>query len=203
MTRIETTRLLLRLPVPGDHQVWAATRRESAEFLQPWEPGWSPDQLSRQTFEEKVDWARDVSESGTALPLVLIRREDDRLLGEITLDHIRRGPYQSASVGFWIGKMYQRNGYMFEALEALKQHAFETLDISRLEATCLIENVACRALLIKYQTLPTKASLEVQCKSRVGGAITKCSRCSVAIEFSGPPCQSRRLNGFSAARQAR
>ncbi len=37
------------------------------------------------------------------MPLFLIRREDEVLLGAITLDNIRRGPAQAGTLGYWIG----------------------------------------------------------------------------------------------------
>jgi ribosomal-protein-alanine N-acetyltransferase len=68
-------------------------------------------------------------------------------LGAITLDHIRRGPAQAGTTGYWIGKKYARSGYMREAIEAVVHHAFVSLDLSRIEAGCLPENGPSRALL--------------------------------------------------------
>jgi ribosomal-protein-alanine N-acetyltransferase len=90
-----------------------------------------------------------VRKQGTALPLFLIRRSDEQLLGAITLDNIRRGPALSGTVGYWIGQPFARHGYMREALRAVVHHAFTQLDISRIEAACLPENAASRAVLEK------------------------------------------------------
>ena len=68
-------------------------------------------------------------------------------MGAITLDNIRRGPSQSAQVGYWIGPEFARQGFMREALTAVVHHAFGMLDISRIEAACLPENAASRGLL--------------------------------------------------------
>jgi ribosomal-protein-alanine N-acetyltransferase len=144
---IETSRLTLRLPEMGDHIPWAQLRRQGERFLRDWEPSWSPDHFSRKAFRNRVYWAWRAREEGRALALFLVRRDDARLLGAITLDNIRRGPSQSAQVGYWIGADHVRQGYMTEALEALVAHAFGTLDLSRIEAACLPENVASRALL--------------------------------------------------------
>ena len=83
------------------------------------------------------------------MPLFLIRREDARLLGAITLDNIRRGPAQAGTIGYWIGSEYAREGYMREALVAVVHYAFEVLDLSRLESACLADNAASRGLLEK------------------------------------------------------
>ena len=124
---IDTERLYLRAPVQTDYRQWSELRYASKEFLTPWEPTWSPDHLSRKAF----------------------RREDDKLVGAITLDNIRHGPAQTGTMGYWIGHPYARHGYMTEALRAMVHYAFSTMDLSRVESACLPENVASRGVLEK------------------------------------------------------
>ncbi len=147
--RIETERLTLRQPMLNDFRNWSGLRRQSEEFLTPWEPVWSGDHLSRKGFANRVYWAQRSISNGAAVPLFLIRREDEQLLGAITLDTIRRGPAQAGSLGYWIGLPHARQGYMREAIEGMVHYAFERLDLSRVEAACLPENTASRALLEK------------------------------------------------------
>ncbi len=145
--RIETERLTLRAPTHADFTPWMSLRLSSVDFLKPWEPTWSHDHLSRRGFTNRVYWANRSIAAGTALPLFLIRREDQVLLGAVTLDNIRRGPAQTGTLGYWIGQPFARQGYMAEAIAALRHHSFAHLDLSRLEAACLPENVASRRLL--------------------------------------------------------
>lgn len=146
---VATERLLMRLPEHADYRAWANLREESAEFLIPWEPAWSADHLTRRAFTARVQWAARVHGQGSAMPLFLIRQSDAALLGAITLDHIRRGPSQSGTIGYWIGQPYARQGYMREAIQGLVHHAFTVLDLSRIEAACLHENAASRGVLEK------------------------------------------------------
>lgn len=145
--RLETERMTLRPPIHGDFRQWAALREKSAEFLQPWEPVWAADHLTRKSFTNRVYWAQRSISNGTAVPLFLVRREDEEILGAITLDHIRRGPAQSATTGYWVGEPHARQGYMREAIEAVVHYSFTTLDLSRIEAGCLPENTPSRGLL--------------------------------------------------------
>ncbi|UXU74029.1 MULTISPECIES: GNAT family N-acetyltransferase [unclassified Paracoccus (in: a-proteobacteria)] len=145
---LETERMVLRLPAHADFAQWVALRVESREFLTPWEPVWAADHLSRRSFTNRVYWAQRARRNATALPLFLMRR-DGVLLGAITLDNIRRGPAQSATIGYWIGRPHARQGYMREAIAALVQHAFGPLDLSRIEAACLPENTPSRGVLEK------------------------------------------------------
>jgi len=146
---IATERLLLRLPEHADYRGWADLREKSTAFLIPWEPAWSADHLTRRAFTARVQWAARVQAQGSALPLFLIRRSDAALLGAITLDHIRRGPSQAGTIGYWIGEAYARQGYMREAIKGLVHHAFTVMDLSRIEAACLPENTASRGVLEK------------------------------------------------------
>ncbi|WP_371037243.1 MULTISPECIES: GNAT family N-acetyltransferase [unclassified Rhodosalinus] len=145
--RLETERLTLRPPQHADFRNWTTLRRNSEAFLAPWEPAWATDHLSRKAFTNRVYWASRAVSGGTGVPLFMIRRDDQVLVGAITLDNIRRGPSQSGTLGYWTGAPYARQGYMREAIDAVVHHAFDRLDLSRIEAACLPENVASRGLL--------------------------------------------------------
>ena len=147
--RSETERLTLRPPIHADFRAWAALRRASNDYLRPWEPTWAEDHLTRKAFTNRVYWAQRSVSSGNAMPLFLIRRSDQNLVGAITLDNIRRGPAQSGTLGYWTGEPFARQGYMREAIEATVHQAFTRLDLSRIEAACLPENQASRGLLEK------------------------------------------------------
>ncbi|MEP5730627.1 MAG: GNAT family protein [Sulfitobacter sp.] len=145
--RIETERMTLRPPIHSDFRDWTSLRVKSKKFLTPWEPVWAEDHLSRKAFSNRIYWAQRSINNGTAMPLFLIRRQDNALLGAITLDNIRRGPAQSGTLGYWTGETFTRQGYMREAIHSVVHQAFTRLDLSRIEAACLPENKASRALL--------------------------------------------------------
>ena len=146
---IETERLTLRPPTHSDFRAWTALREASADHLIPWEPSWAEDHLSRKAFTNRVYWAQRSITAGTAMPLFLINRHDEGLVGAITLDNIRRGPAQAGTLGYWTGAAYARQGFMREAILAVVHHSFARLDLSRIEAACLPENAASRGLLEK------------------------------------------------------
>ena len=145
--RIETDRLTLRPPQHSDYRAWSGLRAASSDFLTPWEPAWGPDHLTRKAFTNRVYWVQRSISGGTAVPLFMIRRDTDGLVGAITLDNIQRGPSQSGTLGYWTGEAYARQGYMREAIEAVVHHAFHQLDLSRVVAGCLADNTASRGVL--------------------------------------------------------
>ena len=145
--QLETERMTLRPPAHADFRAWAALRQDSRDFLTQWEPTWAREHLTRKAFTNRVYWAQRSIANQTAVPLFLVRRSDDMLLGAITLDNIRRGPAQAGTTGYWIGQSFARQGFMKEAIDAVVHYAFRTLDLSRIEAGCLPENTPSRRLL--------------------------------------------------------
>lgn len=146
---VQTDRITLRLPEIADFDEWMNLRRDSAEFLEPWEPVRDGAYLTRRSFQNRVVWAKRMAKDRRALSMLIFNNDDSRLVGGITLDNIQGGVSKSCTVGYWMGENFTRQGYMAEALNASVQHAFVVLDISRIQAGCLPENVPSRALLEK------------------------------------------------------
>ncbi len=144
---LRTERLELRIPQPDDFAEWARLRRGSEAFLQPWEPAWPRDHLSNRAFRRRVRWARVEAEGSRAFSFLIFARKPLQMVGGITLSNIRRGPSQCGTLGYWVGQDHARHGYMTEATEAVVEYAFDELRLTRLEAACLEENAASRALL--------------------------------------------------------
>jgi ribosomal-protein-alanine N-acetyltransferase len=147
--RVEGEGVRLRPPRAADYAEWRELRAQSRAFLQPWEPTWPADDLSRAAFRRRLmAYARD-REIGVAYPFFVFRASDDALTGGITLSNIRRGVAQMGSVGYWCGKPFTRQGLTLAAVQALCEFAFRTLGLHRLEAACIPDNQPSRDLLGK------------------------------------------------------
>jgi ribosomal-protein-alanine N-acetyltransferase len=141
--------VLLRPPRAGDHEAWAALRLESRAYLQPWEPTWPEDDLTRQAYRARLAaYAREL-ELGEAFPFFMFRRDDGALIGGVRLFHIRRGVAQCGVMGYWIGQPHARQGYMQDGVRAAVAFSFGELALHRLEAACMPENRASAAVLLK------------------------------------------------------
>jgi len=147
--RLKHGRVLLRPARQSDWRDWASLREESRGFLVPWEPSWSGDALSRAAFRRRLRSHEAEWQRGTGYSFLLFREDDDKLLGGVTLSNVRRGVAQSASLGYWVGERFARQGYMTEGLHAILDFAFERLALHRIEAACLPANRASQALLRK------------------------------------------------------
>jgi ribosomal-protein-alanine N-acetyltransferase len=151
MVRLENERVHLRRPMVADWSAWAELRAASSGFLKPWEPSWTIDALSRAAFRRRLqryaaDWRCDEGYS-----FVIVRNEDGKLLGGIGLSNLRRGVAETASVGYWIGLPFARQGYMAGALGLMLDYGFDRLSLHRIEAACLPSNQPSRNLLAKMR----------------------------------------------------
>ena len=147
--RLEGVAVRLRPHRAGDFAEWAAVREASRDFLQPWEPTWPADDLTRSAYRRRLGaYAQDM-ERGAAYPFLVFRRGDNALMGGVTLSNIRRGVAQMGSVGYWIGQAFTRRGYTVDAVNAVTAFAFERLRLHRVEAACIPTNEASQGVLAK------------------------------------------------------
>jgi ribosomal-protein-alanine N-acetyltransferase len=147
--RLEGEKLYLRPPRADDWEAWAAVRGASQMFLRPWEPTWPQDALTYRAFMRRLrrqswEWRHD-----EGYTLLGIRHEDDQIVCGIALTNVRRGVAQTATVGYWVGEPFARQGYTLEALLLMAQFSFGSLGLHRIEAACLPSNDASRGLLAK------------------------------------------------------
>lgn len=146
---IRGQRVYLRYPRPVDYAAWAKLREESREFLVPWEPLWSSDELSRGAFRRRLRRYQHDARQDMAYAFFVLRGEDDALMGGCTLSNVRRGVVQCCALGYWIGERFARQGYTLDAVRALVPFIFGTLGLHRIEAACLPENLPSRNLLAR------------------------------------------------------
>jgi [ribosomal protein S5]-alanine N-acetyltransferase len=72
----------------------------------------------------------------------------DSLIGKIQLSNIVHGVFKSAFVGYSIDERHQGKGYMKEALSLMLDYAFEDLELHRIEASTLVDNIRSQKVLI-------------------------------------------------------
>ena len=142
-------RVELRWPRLQDHAAWARLRAASRAHLTPWEPAWPRDALTLDGFERRLRAHRRDVRDGCGYMFLVFRRDDGELLGGVSLSQVRRGAGASAEIGYWLGQAHGGMGYMTEAVQAVLAHAFDSLQLRRIEAACLPSNTRSKALLLR------------------------------------------------------
>jgi len=146
---IEGEGVTLRVPVLADYAEWAHLRELSREFLTPWEPVWPVDDLTRGAFRRRIQRYVEDQNNDLSYSFFVFRKEDDVMVGGLTIANIRRGVAQAGSLGYWMGEPFVRRGHMTDAVRAVAPFAFGALALHRLEAACIPNNTASSRLLVK------------------------------------------------------
>lgn len=128
---------LLRLS-PLDEVEFIAAARRSRALHAPWvAPASTP-----AKFRAYVARMSEPAQNAFAVR----RRDNNALIGIITISNVVMGPFRSAYTGYYAFAPHAEQGYMREALQAIVRHAFRVMKLHRLEANIQPGNRASIAL---------------------------------------------------------
>ncbi len=147
--QLEYDGLILRVPRLSDYHGWAQLRERSRAHLEPWEPAWTADELSRGAYRMRLKHYMREMQENSGYAFFMFKADDNALLGGATLSNIRRGVSQSCSIGYWVGAPHAGQGIMTRGVRAIAAFVFDSLCLHRLEAACLPTNKASIRVLEK------------------------------------------------------
>jgi len=134
----ELARVYLRGPSRGDEPEFVSLMRSSRSFHRPW--------ASAPTDHERFAAYLADARRPDFEAMLVCRTEDQAIVGFFNLSQITRGYFQSAYLGYAVGKLYARRGYMRAGIELVLRHAFLNLRLHRIEANIQPGNHASIAL---------------------------------------------------------
>jgi len=143
-------RLSLLTLVEIDRAAWFEVRARCRDWLVPWEPrpaGTPPAAEDRASFAARCALRERERQLGTGFGFGIF--VGDRFSGEVTLSSIQRGPFQSASIGYWIDRAVAGQGLVPEAVVVTLRFAFESLGLHRVEISIIPRNAASRRVVEK------------------------------------------------------
>lgn len=144
-------RVVLRPLGPTDFDQWREVRRRCEEWLTKWEPSkipGAPDAVEdRQAFAARCGARSREIQMGTAYGFGVF--VDGWFAGEINLNSIHRGPFQSAYIGYWVDQRMAGQGVIPEACVLIFRFAFEQLQLHRLQISIIPRNAASRRVVEK------------------------------------------------------
>ncbi len=127
---VETARLRLRVVSLEDR---AALQALMTAGISRWVAAW-PHPLDSATAEAIIGQSLLDADAGRCLPLVIVERSSERIVGWIRLGVQDVGSEPSGELGYWIGEASQGQGYALEAARGVLAVAFSTLDLAWIEA---------------------------------------------------------------------
>jgi ribosomal-protein-alanine N-acetyltransferase len=120
---------------------------ENRDFLAPWEPTRPEAYFTEQWQHDIIVRLEHEAASGMTIPFVIL--DEGEIAGRITLNNVVRGPFQSASVGYWVSQDRNGRGIATAAVAALVELAFGELGLHRLEAGTLLHNHGSQRVLAR------------------------------------------------------
>src|SRR5205809_626869 len=133
---IETDRLRLGLPSRDDAAEVARFYTENRDHLQPWSPTFLPALFSAHFWREEAARRQAEYEAGREMRcFVATRNAASRVIGNVSLTQISRGPFQACTLGYALAADAQGHGYMVEAVRGAVRFAFEELGLHRVMAS--------------------------------------------------------------------
>ena len=136
--------IAIRRVTPGDAAELSALLRANRSYLEPWDPQRDP------SFWTEAGQKRiliDQLRQENSIPHVIV--EDDRIAGRINLSNVVRGPFLSASLGYWVAQDRAGRGVATTAVAAVARLAFTDHGLHRLEAGTLLHNAGSQRVLLR------------------------------------------------------
>ncbi|MCX9157446.1 GNAT family N-acetyltransferase [Niveibacterium sp. 24ML] len=145
--QIDTPRLILRPPRAGDGAAVLDAVGDSLTELRQWPANlpWAVPEPELDAFETFCRRSHAQFILREHLNYLILDRDTARLLGVCSL-HALKWPERFAEIGFWGRSGTHGQGYVTEAVTALKAFAIETFGAQRIELLTDARNTRARAL---------------------------------------------------------
>ncbi|MFI9250706.1 GNAT family N-acetyltransferase [Streptomyces sp. NPDC053069] len=138
----------LRLLAETDADTLCAAYVDNREHLRPWEPHRPESFFTGAGQRERIRGLLHLFAEGAAVPLVF-QAAHGRIVGTVTLTGIVRGPFCSASLGYWVAADQQKQGLAGAAVERVCEIARDVVGLHRIEASTLLDNIGSQRVLAK------------------------------------------------------
>tara|TARA_B100000029_G_scaffold56099_1_gene50805 strand:- start:2784 stop:3356 length:573 start_codon:yes stop_codon:yes gene_type:complete len=146
--KITGDKVILKEPVKENWKEWAELRQSSREFLQPWEPKWPNNFLSRNTFYNFINMVEESLRNKTGYNFFIFNKKSNVLMGGISLTNLKLEGYKSITLGYWMGESFAGKGFMQESLKLICDFCFSKLELYRIEAACIPKNLISKRVLL-------------------------------------------------------
>jgi RimJ/RimL family protein N-acetyltransferase len=141
---IETARLVLRAPEPGDVAAMTALANDCGVATM---TGRMPYPYARSDAERFVAEQRSRRANGQEWALAVVDKAEGTFLGCVGLAFHLKEP--TAEIGYWLGRPHWGAGLATEAARALIDHGFEASSINAVTGSSRVINEASRRVLEK------------------------------------------------------
>lgn len=143
-TELETERLILRMPQPGDGKVINEAIHFSMKELSPW-VGFARENPTVEDTEINVREAHIKFLKRVGFRFLIFEKKTGEYVGTTGL-HNLDWDVPKTEVGYWINTKFGGRGYITEAVGELTNFAEKELGMKRIEIQCDLKNKKSRAV---------------------------------------------------------
>lgn len=125
-------RVYVRFPKETDAAELTAMYKRNREFFERFSPNAIDEFYTLEYQRQAIAKGKAERLEDRKYYFVVCLKEDDRLIGTVSLSFVARGPLQSCMIGYSLDQDHNGKGYMTEAVEQVVTYAFDELGFHRI-----------------------------------------------------------------------
>ena len=139
--RLDDAPTAIRPTDPADGRAQLALRVANRAHTGPWDPARDESFYTDAGQRLELDLDQRAWAAGSAFAFaVLDTSAGDRLIGRVALANVVRGPWQNATLGYWISADAGGRGHATRAVELVLRFAFEEAGLHRVQPAVIPRN---------------------------------------------------------------
>lgn len=146
LLKLKGRNIELKILTPEDSKAMLDYYIRNKDFLQAFEPSREESFYSLEVQRIILIESYKQYINGTDLAFGIYK--DNMIIGKIKLSNIIMGVFRSCNIGYSLDKNFEGRGYMKEAVRLVIKYAFSEMDLHRIEASTLLDNVKSQRVLL-------------------------------------------------------
>ncbi len=137
-------------PLRAEHaEALLQLRLDNRDYMQIYEPIRPDHYWTFETQREMLEQGEQSFQAGTGYVFGMFTLDTGQLVGRIELSGVARGPFQNASVGYFVDQQHHGRGYATSALGWVTNYAFQEAGLHRIQAGVMPWNQPSQRVLEK------------------------------------------------------
>lgn len=149
MNSYKTDRLILRRLKLEESDLLLDYLIRNKSFLEEWEPIRDEKYYSIDSAINTIEKENISFENKLSLCLYIFNKDENKIIGKVSLTNIVFGPFQSCYLGYSLDKNENNRGKITEALKTLVEIAFQEYKLHRIEANIIPRNIRSKKVVTK------------------------------------------------------
>ena len=148
--RLEEAPTAIRPTEPSDAREQLGLRLANRDHTGPWDPLRDESFYTEAGQRLELDLDQRSWAAGNAYAFAVLDIEGrDRIIGRVALSNVVRGPWQNATLGYWIDKDSVGQGHASRAVRLALAYAFDHVGLHRVQPAIIPRNAASKRVAQK------------------------------------------------------